>query len=39
MGSQEEMNAEMDKAAREAPRGQESKAIAEVLARYQRSPL
>jgi hypothetical protein len=39
LGSQEEMNAEMDKAARDAPRGQESKAIAEVVARYTRSPV
>ncbi len=39
LGSQEDMLMEMDKAAREAPRGKESKAIADVVARYNRSPL
>jgi hypothetical protein len=39
LGSQEEMMTEMDKAARDAPRGQESRAIADVVARYTRSPI
>lgn len=37
LGSMEEMEAEMDKAARDAPRGRESQAIAQVVAKYQRS--
>lgn len=39
LGDHDEMLEAMDKAAREAPKGAEAKAIAEVVARYQRSPI
>lgn len=38
MGSDEEFNSEMQKAALNAPRGETSKAIAEVFRRYNRFP-